>query len=173
MGGRLESAVGGLKPVQNSRPLAPRSYPSTSIVDRIFYVAVGIQLVDFVLGWFVSSDSWVHEVAFAVWAGSIPIMGFMYGRSGGGPWSVGRKAALLALIWFYLPAVVQAISRSRMPADMELIGWAGLAFGCAFLAGTLFVVASAFSFVGRLFRPRTASQPPATGGRPEAVSRDT
>ena len=129
-----------------------------SIADRIFYAAIGIQVLAWLLSAFLAADNWIVIGLFWIWIAFVPAIGFYVGRSGGKVPKACGLSTLLFVAWFSAGAVdmtFSSIVSASLPPDLWLKGLAGYALSCFFLAVVALLVVTLAALIGRHLNVRS------------------
>lgn len=127
------------------------------MAHRMFYAAVGIQILQWLLSFFLGSEAWVLQGLFWVWLTLIPVIGFFAGRDGSGIGKAGGLAALLGVTWFFMVALNAMFLSSTVSADNWLRGMGAFALSSVLVGSVAFLVAAFAALIGRRFRVQSSA----------------
>jgi len=129
------------------------------MVDRIFYAAVGIQVLHWLLSFVVGPEVWALQGLFWIWVALVPFIGFFGGREGKGLGKSGGLVALLFLMWFFvgtLNAVFLSLSSTVSPTDW-LTGMGAFTLSSILFGAAACLVAIVAAVIGRRFRVQSSA----------------
>src|SRR3954467_4594523 len=112
------------------------------MIDRIFYAAVGIQILHWLLSFAVGPEVRALQGLFWIWVALVPFIGFFGGREGKGFGKSGGLAALLCVTWFFMVALNAMFLSSTVSAENWLKGMGAFAVSSVLFGSMAFVVAA-------------------------------